>query len=151
MRPGAFSASVERAVAPANRRHLASCGRPLGVLAVLALGATLFTAGASLLGTGQSQAVFHAAAEGLGDGVLPLAQTGLPTPERSARRDAPLEQTLPAPEQGAFGLRFESWTHGGVLAAPAVLVDADRPPLQVEISGFEHLPRWPGPEPGAPR
>ena len=147
MQPRTSLATLHRAVPLSSRRCFAGCGRPLAVLAVLLGGATLFGGVLSLLGAHQPTPIFFAAAEGLGSDSGILA---LPVHEPSARRETALDRTLPGLDRGAFGITF---ARPATLAAdrlggddmvaplvPNVQIDADRPPLRVEIMGMEQLP-----------
>ena len=147
MRPRTLLATLHRAVPLLSRRCLAGCGRPLAVLAVLLGGATLFGGALSLLGARQPTAVFFAAAEGLASDSGILA---LPVHEPSAHPEAALDRALAEFDRGAFGIFF---ARPATLAAdrlggddrvaslvPNIQIDADRPPLRVEIMGMEQLP-----------
>ena len=151
MQPGALLTSLGSAISPTSRRCLASCGKPLAVLAVLATGAIVFTGAAALLGTSQPGAVFHAAAEGAAM-EAGRALHALPLHQPSAQRATVLDDTLAGLKEGAFGITFaqplidamaaglDAAAAAGLLV-PSVLVDADRPPLRVEIMGFESQPQ----------
>jgi hypothetical protein len=158
MRPRTVLANLPRNVVLSNRRCLAGCGRPLAVLAVLLGGTTLFGGALSLLDARQPTAIFFAAAEGLaGDsGIL-----ALPVHEPSAHPEAARDRALAGLDGGAFGITF---ARPSTLAAdrldgddrmaspvPQVRIDADRPPLRVEIMGMDQLahrlPRRPGVSP----
>ncbi len=166
MQPGTWLAGLANAVSPTSRRCLAGCGRPLAVLAVLVIGATLFTGAAALLGTRQPVAVFHAAAEGASAGptradlhALPVHQPLRPAPAPAAAASgqpaAVLDEALAGLKRGPFGVAFApaavaTLAADGDPGAPAaplprVLVDATSPPLRIDIMGFEQLPLLPGP------
>jgi hypothetical protein len=146
MRPRTLLATLHRAEPLSSRRCLAGCGRPLAVLAVLLGGATLFGGALSLLGARQPTAIFFAAAEGLASDSGILA---LPVHEPSAHREAALDRALAGLDGSAFGITF---ARPATLAAdrlggddmvaslvPHVQIDADRPPLRVEIMGMDQL------------
>jgi hypothetical protein len=154
MQPGAWLASLGLAVPPTSRRSLASCGRPLAVVAVLTVGATVFSAAAALLGSRQSAAVFHATAEGIGGQGGHPALHALPAPAPSGHSAAAVDDALASLKGAPFGLAFEpralaslasASTEGGVdPPRPGLLIDTDLPPLRVDIMGLDHLPRlWP--------
>ena len=152
MPAGTLLANLTDAIRSSGPRHLAACGRPLAVAAVLAIGATVFTSAATLLGHRQPSVIFYAAAEGgsldgAADGLGPLP---LHTP--SALRETALDTTIASLKRGSFGVAFdrqavdalaaeaEALSIGDELAAsaarPTVLVDAALPPLRVDIMGF---------------
>lgn len=143
MQPGALLARLGTALSPTTHRCLAGCGKPLAVLAVLAVGATLFTGVAALLGTRQPAALYHAAAEGVGSD--PARELhALPLHQASAERATAPDETLADLKEGTFGVTFASQPIAakatGALV-PSVLVDVERPPLRLEIMGFDSVAR----------
>jgi hypothetical protein len=152
MPAGTPLANFTDAIRSSGRRHLAACGRPLAVAAVLAIGATLFTSVAALLGHRQPTAVFYAAAEGGNLDALAGGPSPMPLHTPSALHETALDTTIASLKGGSFGITFDrqavdalvaeadALPAGGELAAaaarPTVLVDAALPPLRVDIMGF---------------
>lgn len=152
MPAGTLLAYLTDTIRSSGRSHLATCGRPLAVAAVFAIGAILLTSAATLLGYRQPTAIFYAAAEGgsvdgLADGPSPLS---LHTP--SALHETALDTTLASLKRGSFGVTFDrqsidaltaasdalpvGGTATAAVARPSLLVDAALPPLRVDIMGF---------------
>ena len=121
--------------------------RPLAAFAVLAFGAGLFSIGASLLGDRSGAAIGHVmAGPSRGVEAQPLAVWAGSTPPADE-----IDETAPewawaelAPrelEDGAFGVSFAAAEVAPAAGGrPSVMVDAELPPLRVEIMGMGYLP-----------
>lgn len=116
--------------------------RPLAAFAVLAIGTSLFSIGATLLGDRNGSAIGHVmAGPTLAVERQPLAAWAGSTPPAGAF-DRPAAGRLPSElEDGAFGITFAA-AEGMPLAGwrATVLVDAELPPLRVEIMGMGYVP-----------
>jgi hypothetical protein len=157
MPAGKLLAILTQAIPSGSRRHLAACSQPLAVVAVLAIGVSLFTSAAALLGEQQPAVIFHAAAEGGsldGSGKGPSAA---PLHAPSALYETELDTTLAALKHGSFGVAFDREAIDALMAEPGlaptvdrapmaalratVLVDAALPPLRLDIMGFDGATR----------
>ena len=121
--------------------------RPLAAFAVLAFGAGLFSIGASLLGDRSGAAIGHVIAGPTRAVELqPLAIWAGSTPpadeiDKAALERAWAELAPRALADGDFGVTFAA-ADGTPSAGwrPTVMVDAELPPLRVEIMGMGYVP-----------
>jgi hypothetical protein len=121
--------------------------RPLAAVVVLAVGAGLFSIGASLLGDRGGAAIGHVMAGPTRAVELqPLAMWAGSTPPADAIGKAAPERAWAELEprglaDGAFGVTFAA-AEGTPQAGwrPTVMVDAELPPLRVEIMGMGYVP-----------
>lgn len=116
--------------------------RPLAAFTVLAIGTGLFSIGATLLGDRGGAAIGNVMAGPTSTFELqPLAMWAGSTPPVDAIDKAVVERLPRELEDGAFGVTFaaaEGTPSAGL--RPSVLVDAELPPLRVEIMGMGYVP-----------
>ena len=121
--------------------------RPLAAFAVLAVGTGVFSIGASLLGDRNGTAIGHVmAGPSRAVELQPLATWAGSTPPadeigKAAPGRAWAELEPRELENGAFGITFAA-AEGTPQAGwrPTVMVDAELPPLRVEIMGMGYVP-----------
>jgi hypothetical protein len=116
--------------------------RPLAAMAVLALGTSVFSIGAGLLGDRSGAAIGHVMAGPTRAVQLqPLAVWPGSTPPVDTIDEAELEHLLHGLKDGVFGVTFTAAEGMPVTGwRPTVMVDADLPPLRVEIMGMGYVP-----------
>jgi hypothetical protein len=153
MPAGALLASLVETIRSSGRWHLAAFGRPLAVVVVLIIGASVFTSAATLLGHRHPAVIFYAAAEGGSFDGLAEALNAMPLHAPSALHETELDTTLAVLKAGSFGVAFDRQAIDALAAGPVapamaappfrptVMVDAALPPLRVDIMGFDGAPR----------
>lgn len=135
-------ANLAQALPPGARWRAVGLVRPLAVLAVLAVGTSLFSAGARLLGDRDGAAIGHVMASPSSPAERqPLAAWAGSTPPSAEIGPSVSEDFLHELKEGSFGITFTvADSAPSTELQPTVLVDAELPPLRIEIMGMGYVP-----------